>query len=326
MLKPRLLLPVFVLSAMPLACNPHRPEPVPQEAALRPAAKQKKVTPRPVHFVAVGDISLANPMARLMAKKGADYPFMALRSTLRGADITFGNLECCISSRGAPIPKQFNFEAEPESAVVLKRNGFTIVSQANNHAWDFGRDALLDSVRIVRATGMRTVGAGANLDAAHSLQILEANGLKIGFLAYLGLIPALIPESHTLPCLAMASEARITLDVTAAKRKVDFLLVSLHAGQEGVAEPTPRQRRFAKAAIDAGADMVIGHHPHVRQALVFYKGRPIAYSLGNFVFSPAGRGSGALLKATLYPDKHITAELIPLSLSGGQPHFIDTTQ
>ncbi len=262
---------------------------------------------------------LARDVENCMARKGRGYPFAAMRPLLRNADISFGNLECCASTRGAPIPKQFNFRARPADVRVLAENGFTIVSLANNHAWDYGRDALWDTVACVRKTGVKTVGAGANRMEAHQLVVVQKKGLRIGFLAYLGLIPALVPESDTQPTLSMASAEAITREVQAARSQVDVLLVSLHAGQEGAVGPTPRQQSFAQAAIDAGADMVIGHHPHVRQPLVMYKGKPICYSLGNFVFSTAGRGSGAMVEATLGRGHKVQARLLPLILNGAQP-------
>ena len=270
-----------------------------------------------VHLRAVGDILLGGPMARVLEQKGRAYPFKAMRSTLRATDITFGNFECSMSTRGKPIPKQFNFRADPQYAPVLKENGFTIVSTANNHTWDYGREALQDTVQLVRKTGVLTVGAGSNRAQAHRLVVITRKGLRIGFLAYLGLIPALISESETLPSVSMASIEAIRTEVADARNQVDVLIVSLHAGQEGAPQPTPRQRGFAQAAIDAGADLVIGHHPHVRQPLVIYHGKPICYSLGNFVFSTAGRGSGAMLDATL-SRHHVVAHLVPLTLDGPQ--------
>ena len=274
-----------------------------------------------VHLRAVGDIMLADPIASVMRRRGQEYPFAAMRPYLRGADITFGNLECSVSNRGMPIPKKFNFRADPRSIWVLKANGFKIVSVANNHSWDYGREALRDTVDYTRRSGVLTVGAGANRAAAHELVVVKSKGLRVGFLAYLGLIPALVAESETEPSLSMASIEAITRDVAQARGQVDVLIVSLHAGQEGAPTPTPRQRGFAQAAIDAGADMVIGHHPHVRQPLEMYRGKPICYSLGNFVFSTSGRGSGAMLDATLRPNHQIQARLIPLILDGPQPHL-----
>ncbi len=274
-----------------------------------------------VHLRAVGDIMLAGEIEQLMTKEGQLYPFARMQPVLKSADIAFGNLECCISTQGNPIPKQFNFRADPLNATVLKQAGFTIVSCANNHAWDYGRDALLDTVQDVERTGVVVVGAGANRRVAHHLRIITRNSLKIGFLAYLGLVPALVAESETEPCLSMASVETIRREVASAHDQVDVLIVSLHAGLEGALAATPRQRLYAQTAIDAGADMVIGHHPHVVQPMEMYHGKPIFYSLGNFVFSVSGRGSGAMIDAVLKRHSvHATITRLVLTDSA-QPHL-----
>lgn len=264
---------------------------------------------------------LAGPMGQVLAKRGRDYPFHAMKPILRHADIAFGNLECCIATCGRPIPKQFNFRAAPTGALAVAEAGFTIVSLANNHAWDYGREALEETVLRVRNVGVIPVGAGKNRREAHTLRILRRNGLRVGFLAYLGLIPALVPEAEDAPSLAIGSEDAIRNEVQAARANVDVLVVSLHAGKEGAPKPTPRQRAFAQAAIEAGADLVIGHHPHVVQPMERYKGKPICWSLGNFVFSTSGRGSGAMLDAILSPQGCISARLHRLNLNGAQPHL-----
>lgn len=279
---------------------------------------------RPVRLVAAGDINLAASVGRVMAVRGMRYPFASTRPLLRAADIAFGNLECCVAQGGAPLPdKQFTFRAHPRTARALADAGFDIVSLANNHAWDYGREALAETIRHVRAAGVAVVGAGDNSVRAHALKVLQRNGLRVGFLAYLGMFPPLLPESAELPSVAMASIACITREVRAASRQVDFLIVSLHAGKELAKRPTARQRALATAAIDAGADIVLGHHPHVVQPMEVYRDRIICYSLGNFVFSAGGRGSGALLDATLYPDGAIRARLRPLILAGVQPRLAD---
>jgi poly-gamma-glutamate capsule biosynthesis protein CapA/YwtB (metallophosphatase superfamily) len=286
-------------------------------------ATQPALSPKPntVRLVAVGDIMMAGPMAKLMDQKGRGYPFAPLKPTLRQADIAFGNLECSVSVGGEPLEKQFTFQVDPRRVRVLAESGFDIVSLANNHTWDYGRDCLLQTVQNVRKTGVNAVGAGANRAEAHRLVILRRKGLKIGFLAYLGLLPPLVAESPTLPSVAMASVDGIKADVQKAKSQVDVLIVSLHAGEEGSQTITPRQRSFAHAAVDAGAHLVIGHHPHVVQKSELYKGKPIFYSLGNFVFSTSGRGSGALLEADLGANGKVSTKLRRLSLSGGCPHF-----
>ena len=274
-----------------------------------------------VTLVAVGDILFAGAMGRLMKTKGMDYPFAKMRKILRNADVTFGNLECCASKQGAPLDKKFTFRADPALVPALSRNGFKVVSLANNHTWDYGRDALRDTVDSVRSSGVLPVGAGANRAEAHRLVIIEKRGLKIGFLAYLGLLPPLVRESDTQPSVSIGSEERIADEVSKAKRRVNFLFVSLHAGEENAQKITARQKSFAHAAINAGADCVIGHHPHVVQSEEHYHGKPIFYSLGNFAFSTTGRGSGSILTATLFANGKLLAKQTRLDLSGGQPHL-----
>jgi poly-gamma-glutamate synthesis protein (capsule biosynthesis protein) len=258
-------------------------------------------------------------MDKLMEQRGRGYPFAAMKPVLRQADIVFGNLECAVASGGQPIEKQFRFRAEPRRISVLAESGFTVVSLANNHAWDYGRSALLETVLNVRRTGVLTVGAGKDRSEAHRMQIVVRRGVRVGFLAYLGLLPALIPESDTAPSLSMAGLDVIRREVRAARGRVDVLIVSLHAGKEGSTTPTSIQRSFAHAAIDAGADLVIGHHPHVWQPLERYHQHTICYSLGNFVFSTTGRGTGAMLEAVLNKKGCVSARLVPLVLNGAQP-------
>ncbi len=274
-----------------------------------------------VSLLAVGDVMLAGPMEKLMLKKGIDYPFAAMKPNFLKADITFANLECCIANCGMPVPKKYNFRAKPPYASVLAKSGISIVSLANNHAWDYGREALLQTKQIVEQTGVMTAGAGANRTEAHQLKIVVRNGLKIGFLAYLGLFPPIVPESETEPCLAMGAMAAVRNEVTSARNLVDFLIVSLHCGVENAPEPSPHQIALSRAMIDSGADLVIGHHPHVVQETEIYHSKPICYSLGNFAFSASGRGSGQMLKAIMRKNKPIQIELFRLNLAGGQPHL-----
>lgn len=313
-----------ILGGLLVACSPesagHMASP-PSQPAPKPTVNAATPVPDTVTLRAVGDVLLGGPMARIMAVRGRGYPFQFLKPTLRAADIAFANLECSVSNRGRPIPKQYNFRADPARAMVLAEAGFKIVSVANNHAWDFGRDALEDTVQSVRRTGVRTVGAGANRAEAHALQIVTVHGLRVGFLAYLGLLPPLLPESAQEPSLSMASVPVIQREVRAARPRVDVLIVSLHDGKEGAPTPNAHQRMLAHTAIDAGAQIVLGHHPHVVEPMERYHRGVICYSLGNFVFSTAGRGSGAMFEARLGHEGLRTARLVPLFLDGPQPRL-----
>ncbi len=279
-----------------------------------------------VTLLAVGDICLAGGVERAAGRSPRTYPFTAMRQTLRSADIAFGNLECALSTRGRRVPKKYNFRGSPWWAKRLAEAGFDVVSLANNHSMDYGRTALRDTVNCLREAGVQPIGGGLDLVDAHALRVLERRGLKVGFLAYLGMFPPLLPVSSSEPSVAMGYPAQVRREVSAAQKRVDVLVVSLHAGVEMAPRPSARQREIAHAAVDAGADLVVGHHPHVVQPVEIYRGKPICYSLGNFVFSPSPavlrRPDGpwsAMAVATLRADGSVSVKLVPLRIVGRQP-------
>jgi poly-gamma-glutamate capsule biosynthesis protein CapA/YwtB (metallophosphatase superfamily) len=287
------------------------------------AASAQKVT-----LVAVGDICLAKGVEQRMREKGSGYPFAAMKSILKQADVVFGNLECCLATTGKAVPKKYNFRGHPENAGALKDAGFTVVSLANNHSLDFGKDALAETLAHVRSTGVMSVGAGMTIQSAHGLRIVTVRGLRIGFLAYLGLFPPVVPLTANSPAVAMAEVESVRRDVRAARAKVDVLIVSMHAGKEYTFTHSARQAEIAHTAIDAGADMVIGHHPHVVQDCETYRGKPIYYSLGNFVFDPSptflrdgGKRWSAMVVATLEKGRAPDSKLVNLRIVDRQPRF-----
>lgn len=291
--------------------------------ACVPTAAQK------VTFVAVGDICLARGVEQRMHEKGPGYPFAAM-GLVKQADIVFGNLECCLATAGKAVPKKYNFRGRPENVRALKQAGFTVVSLANNHSLDFGKEALSETLVNVRNSGIVPVGAGMSIRSAHALRIVTVRGLRVGFLAYLGLFPSVVPLTADTPAVAMAELDAVTRDVKAARNTVDVLIVSMHAGKEYTFTHAARQEAIAHAAVDAGADMVIGHHPHVVQDSEVYRGKPIFYSLGNFIFDPSpsflrdgGKRWSAMVVATLEKGRSPDAQLVDLKIIDRQPRFAD---
>ncbi len=281
-----------------------------------------------VTLIAAGDVCLAKGIEQKMKARGRGYPFAALKSRLRKADIAFCNVECCIATVGQPVPKQYNFRAHPRAALAVAEAGFDVVSLANNHSLDYGKAALAETVEHLRRHGVLPVGGGKTLAEARALRIVKRRGLRVGFLAYLGLFPSILPLRSGEPGLAMAELSFIRHDVRAARKRVDVLIVSMHAGKEYTFRSTARQKQIARTAIDCGADMVIGHHPHVVQEMEIYRGRPIFYSLGNFVFDPSptflrdgGKGWSAMVVATLTRGKPPRARLVDLRIVDGQPRL-----
>jgi len=249
-----------------------------------------------------------------------------MRPTLRDADIAFGNLECTLSTRGRRVPKQYSFRASPWWATRLADAGFDVLSLANNHTMDYDRIALQDTVACLRRAGIAPVGAGPNQTEAHALRTITVRGIRVGFLAYLGMFPPVLPILPQEPGVAMGYPTDVRRHVTAARRLADVIVVSIHAGIEGITRPSPRQREIAHAAVDAGADLVIGHHPHVVQPVEHYRGKAVFYSLGNFVFNPSPsylrRPEGpwcAMAVADLYRNRGVAAKLVPLRIVDRQP-------
>jgi poly-gamma-glutamate capsule biosynthesis protein CapA/YwtB (metallophosphatase superfamily) len=282
----------------------------------------------PLKLIAVGDICLARGVEGEMVRRGRGYPFAALKKTLREADITFGNLECCLAFGGEPVPKKYNFRGHPRGAMALAEAGFDVVSLANNHSLDYGKQALADTIDNLKDQGILPSGGGKSLEEAHAVQIMEVRGVRVGFLSYLGLFPAALPLRDHEAGVAMAKLDLITRDVRAAKQQVDLLIVSMHAGKEYRFQHSSRQAEIAHTAVDAGADIVIGHHPHVVQDTEIYQGKPILYSLGNFVFDPSptflrdrGMRWSAMAMIEYTPGKPVSARLVDLRIVDRQPRI-----
>lgn len=239
-----------------------------------------------ISLVAVGDVMLSRTVERKMQKNGVDYPFRVTADFLRGADIAFANLECPITAGNPVEAYEMSFRAPIGSASVLHDAGFDMLSLANNHTMNFGVKGILDTLRFLGEAGVTPVGAGRDGDEANAPKVLNVKGMRFAFLAYHDedVVPDGYEAGAERPGTAFMRIERMKEAVKAAKAQADFVIVSMHSGIEYVDKPNKHQTSFAHAAIDAGAEMVIGHHPHVVQTLEKYNGKYIFYSLGNFVF------------------------------------------
>jgi poly-gamma-glutamate synthesis protein (capsule biosynthesis protein) len=242
---------------------------------------------RDVSLAAFGDANFGDGVLSVMDQRGTLFPWRGVAPALRGADIAFGNLECAISDRGAPVPKEFNFRGRPRDlAAVVRFAGLDVLNLANNHAGDFGMPALLDTVRAVRAAGAVPVGAGASLAAAQQPQVVTRLGLRVAFVGFSDIGPPSFFATPGAPGTSSATFPAIAAAVRAARRAADVVVATFHWGIERETSENARQRAFAQAALSAGASAVIGAHPHVLQPVRRLTGRRlIAYSLGNFVWS-----------------------------------------
>lgn len=241
-----------------------------------------------ITIAAVGDMMFGGSSQSIMEQQGYDYPFATTRHILAGSDLAIGNLETPLTNQGAPITeKQFLFRNPPEKvAPALKRAGFDIVSLANNHTLDYGAEGLRDTLQALEEHGIRHHGAGMTLADARKPVIFELRGgQKVGFLAYSCTFPEEFWAARDRAGTAFCHEQHVRTDVGGlAAQQIDIIAVSFHWGAERAKELRPYQSLLAHAAIDAGADVVIGHHPHILQGIEYYRDGLILYSLGNFTF------------------------------------------
>lgn len=265
---------------------------------------------------AVGDIMLAGKWTPVLKSKGYQYPFEGVKAELAGGDINLANLESPIASSGNEYSnKRFRFRAEPALAKAIRAAGFNLVTLANNHSMDFGGQALAETLQHLNSAGVAWIGAGKNLDEARKMTLYTVKGKKVAFLGYSLTQPIEFFAGQNRPGTAPGYEKLVTTDVARAHRLADYVIVSFHWGKEASGTVQPYQRNAAHSAIDAGADVIIGHHPHVLQGIERYKKGIIFYSLGNFTFASKSTTAdvSALIRLRL-DDKLRVAEILPLDV------------
>lgn len=255
-----------------------------------------------ITMLAVGDICVD--------RDDPDSMFTNVAPTIRKADIAFCQLESVYSQKGTSW--RFPLRSDPRNAPSIQRAGFRVVSFAGNRSMDWGPEAMLDTIEIVRKTGVEVFGAGKDIDEARKPSIVECKGARIAFLSYTSVLtvgywadvnkpgcapmraltfyeevepdqPGNPPRIHSFA--NKGDKAALIDDIKKAKSQADLVFVSTHWGlhfQE--AEIAEYQKEYAYAAIDAGADAILGHHPHILKAIEIYRGKPILYSMGNFAF------------------------------------------
>jgi len=251
---------------------------MPAVAPLEVSAKPPP--PKSFTLAVVGDIMLDRNVWKAIVRCGHHSILEKVRDDLRCADITFGNLECPLATVGPHSPSEYLlFRAAPRSAQVLLDGGFDIVALANNHTLNAGTAGLLETIRHLEDVGVAYCGANPERERSWEPCRFLADGLLVGFVAATDL-----SFEHGSWCKVDESLSDLKAHLAAAAYKCDLLVTSFHWGNEYQNSPTQRQRSVARAAIEAGADLVIGHHPHVLQGIGCHRGAPILYSCGNFVF------------------------------------------
>jgi poly-gamma-glutamate capsule biosynthesis protein CapA/YwtB (metallophosphatase superfamily) len=288
---------------------------------LRAAATPAPPSPAPPLTLSfVGDLMLGT-------RAGARGPGAALaevRTLLRADDLTVGNFECAATGGGVAAQKQYVFRTDPKRLHELKSSGVEAITLANNHSLDYGPAALLETLRAARGAGLVVAGAGATGAEAMSAQRIATRRGTVVLLAASRVLP-----HHTWaagkarPGVAGAYQPEwLVTAVRRARAGATLVVVYLHWGTERAPYPDPWQRALGRRLIDAGADLVIGAHPHVLQGLEWHKGKLIAYSLGNFISSSRARGSG-ILQVTL-TGQTLSAALLPCWIGAGRTKPLPT--
>jgi poly-gamma-glutamate capsule biosynthesis protein CapA/YwtB (metallophosphatase superfamily) len=250
---------------------------------------------KPIRITFAGDAMMDWSVKETVKQKGPDYPFLNIKKELSSSDLSVVNLETAITIGGIRVPKEYNFRSDPISLSGLKNAGFHLVSLANNHSLDYGQSGFIDTIAHLRNYQLDYMGGGLNKDEAYSAKTYNIKGRTIKFLAFSRVLPDFSwVATDTKPGLANGYDLTLIKNtIEQEKAGSDFLFVYIHWGVETKKSPEVFQREWAKTIIDSGADGVIGSHPHVLQGFEYYKGKPIAYSLGNFLFPNYVKGDKA---------------------------------
>ncbi len=236
-----------------------------------------------------GDMLMVGSVGSQIQKYGYGYPYEMVKEYFLGDDLTIANLETSLTTRGELWPdKEYNFRSHPDNVQAMIDGGIDVVSLANNHTLDYGYEGFVDTLGHLDKHGLKRVGGGKNKEDATRAIIVEKEGIKIGVLAFSRVIPHV--DWYALnkrPGLVGAYDVHVPdviRTIEDLKKEVDLVVVSIHWGQEYAEYPRDKEMDLGRKLVDYGADIVMGHHPHVLQGIEIYKDRPIFYSLGNFIF------------------------------------------
>lgn len=273
-----------------------------------------------------GDVMMDGSVRQQINRQGYDYPWEKVKEYFKESDLAIVNLETSITTKGVKWPgKYFNFRSNPENLDSMKEAKVDIVTLANNHVLDYSNQGFLDTLTHLEKRDILYVGGGRNKKEALEGIVIEKKNTKIGVLAFSRVIPDTRWYATNNKLGVVGAYDGYTSDmmnrIKELKEEVDILVLSLHWGVERSTKPRTQDINIAKAAIDAGVDIVMGHHPHVLQGVEVYKGKPIFYSLGNFVFG----GRDKLTRTTMIGQINIenknlsSINIIPCNIINGRP-------
>jgi poly-gamma-glutamate synthesis protein (capsule biosynthesis protein) len=279
-----------------------------------------------ITIAAVGDVMLAHWGEQTLREKGLDYPFSGTGDITSVADIFIGNLEAPITAGGVrDTSKKYTFRFNPELSGVFTRGGFTVFNLANNHMVDFGLEGVKNTIETLDSLDILHCGAGEDWKQARNEAEKEIKGLRFSFLGYSATFPEEFWADAERGGTNFPYAEVIEKDIPRAKKNSDFVVVSIHWGQELRETPKDYQVALAHKFIDLGADLVLGHHPHIVQGIEIYKGVPILYSLGNFTFASYSENAKesmiALITLNKREKKIKKIEIVPINVYNAVVEF-----
>ncbi len=272
----------------------------------------------------VGDIMFAGSVERLLNQHGYKYPYKYVGQHLKDAHLTAANLETSVSTRGTAENKQYAFRSHPSNIPELARAGVDVVTLANNHSMDYGAVSLLDTMSYLKTNKISFVGAGKDRTQAFSPTYRTANGVRVAYLGFSRVVPttAWMAGTNKPGTAETYNPATAIKSIATAQKNADLVVVLAHWGVERNDLPEAYQKTLARQYIDAGADLVVGSHPHVLQGFEQYKGKWIAYSLGNFIFTTNRNEKtwdSGILTATCTKNAACDLQFLPVLTKYAQP-------
>jgi len=292
----------------------------PVDNLVNPIVAKEIPQPSITTLIAVGDIMPGRTVeTKILKYNDWSYPFRETFQITNDGDIIFGNLESPLIE-GSPTPAgKMIFRTDPKIIEGLKFGGFNILSLANNHIKNQGTNGIINTIKVLDEAGIKHTGAGENITQAEQATIFDINDIKFGILAYLdnSFVPSSYGAGENNSGSPFMNLADLKKDISNLKEKTDIIIISMHAGTEYTNNPNQKQIEFAHTAIETGANLVIGHHPHVVQPVEYYKNGLIIYSLGNFIFDQMWSKEtreGAIAKITFYDKEINKLELIPIKI------------
>ena len=261
-----------------------------QVTGREPLAARGNHIPGRIRILAVGDINLGRAVGQAILEGDTAYPFAAVADTFAAYDVVFANLESCLSDqKGETQDPVYNlvFTGPPAGAWSLRGAGVTMVSTANNHALDYGLGARIETMRNLDSAGIAYAGTSLDSSRLHGPALLVRRGIRIGLFACTDIMNR--EGEGWKRYVAYADTGTVLPKIRSWRDSLDLLIVSYHGGDEYAEKPSRRTRQFAEAVIGAGADLFLGHHPHVPYGIESHGGKLVVHSLGNFVFRQPAR-------------------------------------